>query len=132
MSVFGINASLIKQFASFRILAVVPCSVATLSKVSPILTTYATHPLGGGQDVGGRRVAVADGDATPVTEGSKLGVEVDPASRVGRLVSVVVGDGCFIPSSANAAESPPKTSKREIAAKRTLTPSFRRFSIFSP
>lgn len=79
-------------------------------------------------------MAVDVGDKLGVMLGSTPGVEVEdvPTSCVGIRVSVTVGGGLLIASSARAVESPPKTRASEIVAKKRLTPSCRRFCISPP
>jgi len=90
---------------------------------------YDVQPFGAGQVVEGGIVAVGDGDEEMVADGSKPGAESvavnkSAVSLVGIGVSVMVGRGWSIRSSAKVVESPPKTRKRESAAKRMLLPSF--------
>ena len=87
-------------------------------------------------------VAVGDGDAGMVAEGSKPGdtsvgvntsvTTVTTASNVGRLASVMVGRGSLILLSAKAVERPPKMNKKESVPKRMLPPSLRKACIFLP
>ena len=85
-------------------------------------------------------VAVGDGDAGMVAEGSKPGdtsvgvnTSATTTANVGRLVSVMVGRrGSLILLSAKAVERPPKMNKKESVPKRMLPPRLRKACIFLP
>ena len=63
---------------------------------------------------------VADGSKS---EAKSVGVDISTVSRVGMLVSVMMGGGSLILFSAKVVERPPKINNNESVPKRMLPPS---------